>query len=80
MTPDEMEAQHGKYGWNILHLLRLKSGNFAAFSVRRELLGITKTVDEAVAMIEANRKPKPTPKPLFKPAPKVDIDLSEFDL
>lgn len=76
MTPDEQEAESHKYGWGVIYLLRLDSGNLAAFNHRRQLVGIYPTPDHAVNAVEAQAISKPEPTTL----PVVHLDLSKYNL
>ncbi len=80
MTSEEQEAESGKFGWYIMHLLRLKNGRLAAFNIRRQLVGIFDTADEALVAIEATRKSKPASPEPRRPVQALDLNLDDLEI
>ena len=61
MTPAELEAESCKYSAIVTIVLPLSTGEYAVYNSRRQLVGITRSLEELILWIATNQTYKMPP-------------------
>jgi hypothetical protein len=76
MTPAELEAESCKYSAIVTIVLPLSTGEYAVYNSRRQLVGITRSLEELMLWIATNQTYK---MPALNRGP-VKLSLADLDL